>query len=168
MCASGSARRGWSVKRVAIKRRTPLRHGQPLADAAGSHAEHVAPIRWGGFEIRVRTPLTRGKPLPSRSKDGAKRARVRRRQFGSDEFMDWLHALRCAVPGCVVWKVEAAHARSRGAGGTAADILPLCGGPAGHHAEQHAIGVRTFERKYGFSMREAAARTQREWMTDTR
>ncbi len=57
---------------------------------------------------------------------------------------------QCAGP------TQNAHVRSRGAGGTARDVVPLC---AFHHREQHDKGVRDFERKYGLDLAAEAART---------
>ena len=57
-------------------------------------------------------------------------------------------------------KVEAAHTRVGTDGGTSLKpsdcwAIPLC---AGHHAEQHRIGERSFETKYKISMKDIAAR----------
>ncbi len=34
--------------------------------------------------------------------------------------------------------------------------ISLCGGPNGHHAEQHRIGEHSFEVRYGIDMKELA------------
>jgi hypothetical protein len=57
-------------------------------------------------------------------------------------------------------KVEAAHTRIGTDGGTSLKpsdsfAIPLC---AGHHAEQHRIGERSFETKYKISMKTIAER----------
>lgn len=51
--------------------------------------------------------------------------------------------------------VEAAHARSRGAGGSRRDLVPLC---RGHHREQHRRGVRTFAATYQLDLDAEARR----------
>ena len=108
-------------------------------------------------ELRAKTELKRTtKPLPRKTRlpqgsrlpsKNAKRAKKRReRNFGDKA--DWIRSLSCACNG---WddgfcdRVVAAHWRSRGAGGTSADLLPLCDR---HHGEQHALGVKTFAAKY--------------------
>lgn len=57
-------------------------------------------------------------------------------------------------------KIEAAHTRTGTDGGTSLKpsdcwALPLC---SKHHAEQHRIGERSFETKYGFKMKDVAER----------
>ena len=54
--------------------------------------------------------------------------------------------------------IEAAHFRSAANSGTGMKppdefLLPLC---RAHHSEQHAIGQRAFELRYGISMRQKA------------
>ena len=127
-----------------------------LVPAEGARESGLALRRW-------RAGLNRGKALPRRSKDRAKRARRFARQFRSAAFVEWIHARACAVPNCLRGPCEAAHARSRGAGGTADDVLALCGGPDGHHAEQHRIGVRSFEKLRGIILLDSAAEARQDW-----
>ncbi len=65
--------------------------------------------------------------------------------------------LECVVPSCRVgWprKLEAAHVRSRGAGGLdRANVVGLCWC---HHREQHQIGWPAFEKRYGLDALVAA------------
>ena len=89
-----------------------------------------------------------------------RRSRMDMKLWGPDGFVEFVHRCDCAVPGCRSWYVEAAHARSRAAGGDWTDILPLC---RDHHREQHQAGILTFERTHGLDMLAAAAATQRRW-----
>ena len=64
-------------------------------------------------------------------------------QYGSRERVLWVKTLPCLV--CGVSPSENAHVRTRGAGGTYKDIVPLC---FTHHREIHSIGNDSFCRKY--------------------
>lgn len=87
-----------------------------------------------------------------------RKAKQFQRDFGGAKYVDFLHLQRCAVSGFRMgeWNpnrhgphvicIVAAHMKSRGAGGHADDLIPL---DAVLHAEQHAIGMRAFARKYG-------------------
>lgn len=57
-------------------------------------------------------------------------------------------------------KVEAAHAKSRGAGGDSRDLIPMC---MRHHSESHTIGVRTFEERYSLNLEQMAAWYEEHW-----
>jgi len=70
-----------------------------------------------------------------------RKAKLYERNYG--EKADWIRSLPCLV--CGARPCDAAHVKSRGAGGTSADLVPLC---HAHHMEQHAIGVCTFEARY--------------------
>lgn len=53
-------------------------------------------------------------------------------------------------PGGCCGHVEASHIRSRGAGGfDVANTVPLC---HAHHAQQHAIGAKSFAVKHGVDL----------------
>jgi hypothetical protein len=79
--------------------------------------------------------------------------RLRAKQFGPQA--DLCRSLPCVV--CGVSPSDPAHVRSRGAGGTDADTVPLC---RTHHQEQHQIGLRSFERLHGLDL-ELVARSLR-------
>lgn len=68
--------------------------------------------------------------------------------YHSDEFVAWIHSLACCVPGCP-GRSEAVHVRSRGAGGTWEDIVPMCNA---HHRALHDMGVRTFSAHLGLDL----------------
>lgn len=82
--------------------------------------------------------------------------------YHSERYVEEVQKLACAIPGCDRRPIDAAHGEhSKGAGGDWRTILPLCGGPGGHHREQHDLGRRTFEAKYGISLEDAAAATRK-------
>lgn len=117
-----------------------------------------------------RTPLKRGEkplrrksamPKPSKpmAKRNAKRAKKRHeRDFGDKA--DWIRGLSCA--GCQKrsrW-MHAHHARTRGAGGDASVLVPLC--PPCHDTA-HTEGRRTFEAKRGVDLMALAERLEALW-----
>jgi 5-methylcytosine-specific restriction endonuclease McrA len=82
------------------------------------------------------------------------------KQFHSKEFVEWVRAQDCVA--CGNWPCEVAHVRSRGAGGTWEDTVPLC--PRCHH-EQHNGGITTFERKHDLDLTREAERMIGRWKT---
>ncbi len=58
---------------------------------------------------------------------------------------DRVRSLGCCVRGCGRLPIHTHHAKSRGAGGVAKDLVNLCWW---HHAEYHQIGRLTWQRKY--------------------
>lgn len=69
----------------------------------------------------------------------------------------------CAVPGCYEawWQVECTHVRSRGAGAfDVGETAPLC---HKHHQEEHQIGIKSFEAKYGIDLHVIAERLAGMW-----
>jgi hypothetical protein len=54
----------------------------------------------------------------------------------------------CCCPGCTKTPIEFHHVKTRGAGASDEYGVSLCGGPDGHHAEFHRLGIKTFEAKY--------------------
>lgn len=98
-----------------------------------------------------RTPLNRRTPL---KKANRKRQRARfERAYGSPANVERIRNTPCVI--CGRTPSEAAHVRSRGAGGTWRDIVPLC---SEHHREQHQVGIATFERRHKIDLA-ALART---------
>lgn len=105
-----------------------------------------------------RSPLHPGKPLRRtwlRQVNPTRRAERFAKAFG--ERGDPIRAMPCllAVKGDCSGAIEAAHIRSRGAGGTLLDLVPLC---VRHHRRQHNMGIRSFESTYKIDLRAAAAR----------
>ena len=78
----------------------------------------------------------------------------------------WIREMPCAVTVCQYreysW-TEAAHVKSRGAGGSSAHLAPLC---AVHHGLQHAMGIASFEREYDVNLRMLAAELEARWQTE--
>jgi hypothetical protein len=116
-----------------------------------------------------RTPLRPGKPLDRsselqrktrlRARNPERKAREFARCYGSEARVEAVRAMPCCVPGCVRRPSQNAHVRSKGAGGTWRDVVPLC---AYHHAIQHRMGILTFEREYDTDLRAIAARVAEE------
>lgn len=97
--------------------------------------------------------------LPPRK---AKLARPKKDPRDHPKHRKWVRGFACSVPGCTNGHIEAAHARlglpAGEQGGSSQKpgdwwCLSLC---AAHHAEQHAIGERTFSWQHGINMVEIA------------
>lgn len=63
-------------------------------------------------------------------------------------------SLPCSVPGCTRRPAEPHHVRTRGAGGSDSDCVPLC---HEHHMELHGKGRHTFETKHAVDLTAYAA-----------
>ncbi len=66
----------------------------------------------------------------------------------------WVRRHHCCVPHCRSARIECAHVRVGTNGGVGLKpsdrwIISLC---ADHHAEQHLVGEREFERRYGLEL----------------
>lgn len=130
---------------------------------------------------RNRTPIPRS---PVKAKRGKPKRFAKRRDPG---YCAWVRTLRCAIPPMTVevamargraghpkphwlscWPPqeaaaydlgvrvsECAHAKTRSTGGDdRGNTLPLC---KRHHAQQHAIGIKTFQENYGIDMAKIAS-----------
>lgn len=84
-----------------------------------------------------------------------RRARLHLEDFGPPGYREWIVSHPCVVPGCARTDIQACHAKSRGAGGKAEHLVPMC---SDHHRESHQVGIRTFEAKRGLLLVEIAAR----------
>ncbi len=96
-----------------------------------------------------RTRLRRGGALP-------RRGRARFRSYVPDKaYQRWVRGQGCLIHDSrcsSVWDV--AHVVSRGAGGADRDnVVCLC---RHHHEEQHRIGIKSFEQRYGVDLRRVA------------
>lgn len=93
-----------------------------------------------------------------------RRSKAARRRFattfGSGERVRWMQQLNCCA--CGRSPCEVAHIKSRGAGGTVEDTVPLC--PLCHR-RQHNEGIKTFAAFYGLDL-EAEAAKYSEWWTN--
>lgn len=117
--------------------------------------------------MKRRVPLPRSrKPLARRTRPRAKgKPRFKVSGQPDEAKRAWIRAKACLVCGWV--PSEPAHAKARGASGTDEELVPLCGPDyrhwrEGHHAQQHRIGMRSFERLHskrlkGKTLREHAA-----------
>ena len=95
---------------------------------------------------------------PIRRANPERRAATHTKTFGPKA--DFIRRQRCIV--CATHlDIEACHVRSRGAGGTADDLVPMC---RNHHLEQHAIGVRTFAARHNLDLGAEAERHEALWI----
>lgn len=109
-------------------------------------------------QIQRRTELRRSRTtLPRRNPERA--ARRFAVQFGSAERVEWLHGFPCCACGHR-GEIHAHHVVSRGAGGTADDMVPLC---ATCHARVHTIGRTRFEAERGVDLGAEARRFAAMW-----
>lgn len=88
-----------------------------------------------------------------------KRDRIAR-AFGPIERVRWVQSLPCLV--CGDSPCENAHSVGGGMGRRAdyQTIVPLC--PT-HHREQHQMGTKSFQARYGVSLTDRAAQIQQAW-----
>jgi hypothetical protein len=132
------------MKRTALTRRTPLKRGKP--------------IRRSGA-LKRGAGLKPGKPLARKTRlrpvnPERKLERYARNYGDRGAIVRAMPCLLLAAGGCK-GAVEAAHVKSRGAGGDRRSLIPLC---MGHHNEQHQHGAKTFAAKYEVDLGAAAAR----------
>lgn len=73
------------------------------------------------------------------------------KHFGSVERVNQINTQPCIICGKI--PSENMHVISRSAGGTWEDIIPAC---HQHHAEQHLIGIKSFQEKYQLNLTETA------------
>ena len=101
-----------------------------------------------------RTPLRRKKRMRRKKNDGKRFAK----HFHSEERVRWIQAQPC--PSCGGEPCVNAHRKSRGAGGTWRDVLPLCDTC---HRDQHSWGWPEFEACSGIDGKALAAGYARAW-----
>lgn len=101
--------------------------------------------------------LGRKTPLRVKGPETKRRARFKR-SFHSKARVLWIQMRPSVVSGRM--PCENAHVRSRGAGGTYRDIVPLT---RDEHRELHTIGRDSFEAKYDVDLETEAAITQHAW-----
>ncbi len=82
------------------------------------------------------------------------------------EHLQHVRGFGCSVPGCKREPIEAAHVRLgvplEDKGGTGMKphdkwAIPLCGGPDGHHAQQHRVGEASFDELHHIDSLDIAA-----------
>lgn len=102
-----------------------------------------------------------GGRTPIKSANRERKAKLHDRNFGRKR--NWIVTLPCCVPAPAPahdGPIHGAHVRSRGAGGTWKDLVPMC---AWHHRQQHLLGIETFEMMYDIVLSELARRYERDW-----
>lgn len=107
--------------------------------------------------MKAKANLQRRKRIKARNAARAKRARAR--DFGPRDRQEWVNGLPSVVSGrgpCVPH-----HVRSRGAGGTDKEIVPLT---VAEHEEVHRIGRQSFEARYGLDLASEARRVDAAWV----
>lgn len=87
-----------------------------------------------------------------------RRWRARFKSGLDPKYREWVRMHRCVLDngkGCDCFGlVEAAHVKSRGAGGVdMANLYPCC---SKHHNLQHTIGILTFQKRYRLDLRDLA------------
>lgn len=126
----------------AKKPRRPLRRTKPLAKGK-------PPKRASGLEpgrLRSRKPMKKSNPV--------RRAKKYARNYG--EHRPFVVSLECAIrvgngqPN--PWRIVPAHVVATGAGGCKGDWRDLVCLSYDLHLEQHRIGVRAFQEKYGVNL----------------
>ena len=133
------------MKRTPLRRKTPLR-AKPKAKPVPT----VAPLE----------PEPARKPLPRVNRK--RRRKLFEAQFESPAFVAFVQNCACVV--CGGSPCEAAHVtHSRGAGGKACDIAPLC---FDCHELQHRIGIKTMELYYEVDLRHEAEAAWAQWCAE--
>lgn len=96
-----------------------------------------------------------------------RKAKLFAMQFGGPDYpardySAWIRERPCLVVGCVSGDpVEAHHYISRGAGGKAQHLVPLC---RACHRDVHQIGAQTFQRIHNLDFRAVAAQLAAEYL----
>lgn len=86
--------------------------------------------------------------------------RERERIYGPPAYRVLLDQIGCIICGTV--PVEIAHVKSGGVG-RKADYTHTVGMCPTHHREQHQMGTKSFEVRYGVSLTDRAAQIQQAW-----
>lgn len=111
--------------------------------------------------MRRRSGLKRKRGV--RKVNPERRARLREVQYGSDEFMAWIHGQACVL--CryryAADEIHAHHVVSRGAGGTWQSVVPLC---HGCHRFVHDHGPAKARLATGVDLEQAAREIQARWV----
>lgn len=129
------------------------RRRRALADRATEHDNAVrtfAKLFQPRLELHPRIFMLRLPPKVKRQRSGIERSP--RREW--PRHRKFVRSHGCCVPGCTHGPSDFAHVKSRGAGGGDETGVSLC---REHHTEQHAIGIETFQRRYGIDLWDLAA-----------
>lgn len=82
------------------------------------------------------------------------------RIYGPPAYREFLNDLGCII--CRATPIEIAHVKSGGVG-RKADYMHTVGLCVTHHREQHQMGTKSFEARYGVSLTDRAAQIQQAW-----
>lgn len=153
------------MKKSPLSRKTPLRarkttlaprcecghpkakHGTVAGCSDDATSGEFAPCPCAKY--RPKRSLTSGKPMKARKSDPKKR---RFAGLRAPEYLAWIRTLPCYLSGAhtCLGDVEAAHVKSRGAGGEdLGNTLPLC---RGGHLDQHTRGIVSWAAQYGLTV----------------
>lgn len=94
-------------------------------------------------DLRAKKPMKRGGKIKPKKRKLSEFQRV----YGSKERVAFVKSLPCVVPGCQDRRIQNCHSRSGGTG-RKADYFWIYPGCEKHHAEEHKIGRKTFEKRY--------------------
>jgi len=83
--------------------------------------------------------------------NAARRSKRFKRYYHSEAYVVAVKATPCCV--CGRRPTHSHHLRSKAAGGTVKDLVPLC---ERHHSEFHNTGTRTFQTKHDIDLTEHA------------
>ena len=103
----------------------------------------------------------RNAPLPPRKKPVPPVNRKRKAKRYAEQYGErgarvrWMPCLCYPALEPCFGPIEAAHVKSRGAGGDRRSLVPLC---RAHHSESHSYGIETFGRLYGLDLHAEAER----------
>lgn len=136
------------MARRPIRRVNPERLARLRAEQFGPEAEYAP----GRPEHKPAKPRKRIAP-----QNRKRAARQRLKDFGPKA--DWIQSLPCSTCGRSA-PCDPSHIKSRGAGGTAADLVPMC---RLCHDEFHAMGRRTFASAKGCHLAALAAAYEDQW-----
>ena len=88
------------------------------------------------------------------------RHRPRAAKWAVEGLRCYVRTLGCSVLGCGR-RAQAAHApKTKRLGHDRNNLVPLC---AGHHGEQHAMGIVSFQAKYGLDLAKIARKVTRDY-----
>ncbi len=151
----GLGRRGEGAvvkRRVSLKQRVSLVRQAALERKAS--LVRRSPLQ-GSSVLQRSEPVSRQTPLRAVNRERLEKRREE--QFGPKA--DWIRRLACSMCGAP-GPSDPSHVRSRGAGGTAADLIPQCWMC---HRRLHDVGRWTFETEMGVDLVELVERYEELW-----
>lgn len=114
--------------------------------------------------LKASKPLAPGAPPKRKTQmkpiNRARRAVRFERAYHSPAYVAFIRSLSCAVATCD-HPAECMHVRSRAAGGRWDEIAGVC---HLHHMEAHAIGLQTWQHRFGMDLANIAHATALRWL----